>query len=191
MDALPLFASAVCRSVRGVQISRTQDAARRRLAFQRKIGAGLDLAEFEARARDRTLRHVGLGESLHFVAHYLGWKLERWDETLEPVIAERELASGLGAIPAGHAAGVRQLARGFVRGREALRLEFQAAIGQADPQDRIAIDGDPPIDLVLRGGVHGDDATVAILVNAIRPLLAAAPGLHTMATIPMACSAGA
>ena len=64
-----------------------------------------------------------------------------------------------------------------------LRLEFVAAIGQADPQDGVRIDGEPPVELVLRGGVHGDVATSSIMLNAIGPLRAAEPGLHTMATI--------
>jgi 4-hydroxy-tetrahydrodipicolinate reductase len=64
-------------------------------------------------------------------------------------------------------------------------MEFQAAIGQEDPHDRVVIEGEPPIDLMIKGGVHGDIATSAIALNAIAPLLASPPGLHTMATIPL------
>ncbi len=186
MDALPVFASAVCKSVRGVRVARIQDATTRRLPFQRKIGAGLSPAQFEAAIAEGWLRHVGLGESLHFVAHSLGWKVERWSETIEPVLATKPLTSGLGAIEAGHAAGVRQVAEGWVDGKPTLHFEFQAAIGQPDPHDRVQLDSDPPIDLVLRGGVHGDIATSAIVLNSITPLVTARAGLHTMATIPMA-----
>ncbi len=189
MDALPVFSSAVCRSVRSVQAFRIQDASNRRLPFQRKIGAGLDLDAFRQRVAEGSLRHVGLGESLHFVAHALGFELESWDETIEAVIAERDLECGLGAIPRGHAAGVRQVAEGVASGAVRARLEFVAAIGQADPHDRVVIEGEPAIDLRLVGGVHGDVATSAIVLNAMRPLIAAPPGLHTMATIAMpSCS---
>ena len=191
MDTLPVVASGACKSVRSMEVWRVQDATTRRLPFQRKIGVGLNSADFETRREQGTLRHVGLGESLHFVAHYLGWKLERWEETLEPVIAESELECGLGPIPAGHAAGVRQVAEGWRDGERALRLEFVAAVGQDDPHDRVRIDGEPPIDLVLRGGVHGDVATSAVLLNSIGALRAAEPGLHTMATIrPPRCQVG-
>ena len=64
-------------------------------------------------------------------------------------------------------------------------MEFQAAIAQKDPHDRIVIEGEPPLDLVLRGGVHGDTATSAIVLNSIKSLLRARPGLHNMATIPL------
>ena len=191
MDALPVFATGVCRSVQSVQVWRIQDASVRRIPFQRKIGAGLDLASFAQRAREGTLRHVGLGESLHFIAANLGWKVERWEETLEPVIATRAHSCGLGPIRAGDASGVRQTARAWVGGRDRLILEFQAAIGLEGPYDRVRIEGEPVVDMLLQGGVHGDVATSAILINAVRSLLAAPVGLHTMATIPMAaCRAG-
>lgn len=185
MDALPLFASAVCNAVRAVRIYRIQDASSRRVPFQRKIGAGLERAEFERRVADGSLRHVGLGESLHLVANTLGFEIESWNETLEPVLATRALQCAFGPIAAGQCAGVRQVAHGLVAGTPAITLEFQAAIGQADPHDRVVLDADPPIDLVIRGGVHGDTATSAIVINAIQALLAATPGLHTMASIPL------
>ena len=80
-------------------------------------------------------RHVGLGESLHFVSHYLGLNIDKWDETIEPVKAARDLTCTLGAIPRGRAAGVRQVGRGWAKGAPAgadpvIQLEFQAAIGQ-------------------------------------------------------------
>lgn len=185
MDALPVAATTACESVRSIRIARVQDARPRRIPFQRKIGAGLDDAEFARRKADGSLRHVGLGESLHFVAHYLGWHVERWEETLEAVKAEAQLESGLGPIPAGHARGVRQTATGWVAGEPALELVFQAAIGEPDPYDKITITGEPGLELVIPGGVHGDTATSAIVLNSIRPLLAAAPGLHTMASLPL------
>ncbi len=183
MDTLPVAATAVCANVRGVLIERVQDATTRRIPFQKKIGAGLTPAEFSRRVADQSLRHVGLGESLHFVAHYLGLKPDAWSESIEPVLAEKPVAWTMGTIPPGNAIGVHQSAQGMRNGREVIRLEFIAAIGQPDPHDRVRIDAEPPIDLVLRGGVHGDLATVNIVVNALPCLIDAAPGLHTMATI--------
>jgi 4-hydroxy-tetrahydrodipicolinate reductase len=47
------------------------------------------------------------------------------------------------------------------------------------------IESEPPLDITIKNGVHGDVATSAISLNAIPSLIAAPPGLHTMATIPM------
>lgn len=185
MDAFPLGATAISRTVRSIEVHRYQDAASRRIPFQKKIGAGLDDAQFAAQVKAGTLRHVGLGESLHFLAQQLGFRIERWEETIEPIKTERDLDCGLGPIKQGRAAGVKQEARGWAEGRVVITLRFQAAIGLADPHDRVIVQGEPPIDLVWKGGVQGDIATSAIVLNAIGPLRAAAPGLHTMATIPL------
>ncbi len=190
MDTLPVALTAVCRNVRSVRISRIQDATTRRIPFQQKIGAGLDDAGFAAKVKEGTLRHVGLGESLHFVSRYLGLHVDRWEETIEPVKADRDLTCGLGPIPKGRAAGVRQVAKGWAKGAPAgsapvIQLEFQAAIAQADPRDEIVLDADPPIRMVIPGAVHGDVATSAITLNAVPAIIAAKPGLHTMATVPL------
>lgn len=185
MDALPVFLTSVCKSVRSIEAYRVQDASARRIPFQKKIGAGLTDDQFHARVADGSIRHVGLGESIHFIAHACGLKVERWDEDIAPIHAERDLVSGLGVIPRGRIAGVRQVARAYADDQVVIRLDFQAAIGQLDPYDRIVIHGEPDLDTIISGGVHGDVATSAITCNAIPRLLAAQPGLHTMATIPM------
>ena len=191
MDAFPVAATAVSRSVRTVEVHRYQDAASRRIPFQKKIGVGLDEAQFAAQVKAGTLRHVGLGESLHFIAHQLGMRIERWEETIEPVKTDRDLDSGLGPVKKGRACGVRQEARGWSEGRVAITLKFQASLGLVDPHDRVIVQGEPAIDLVWKGGVQGDIATSAIVLNSIGPLRSAAPGLHTMATIPLVgCAAG-
>jgi 4-hydroxy-tetrahydrodipicolinate reductase len=187
MDTLPVAATAVCRSVRSVKVWRIQDATTRRIPFQKKIGAGLDDAAFQAKIKDGSLRHVGLGESIHFVAHYLGFTIDRWEESIEPVKADHDMTAGIGPIRKGQASGVRQVAKAWTAGAATpvIEMQFQAAIGQSDPHDRVVIDGEPPLDLTLKGGVHGDIATSAISLNAIPSLIAAPPGLHTMATIPL------
>jgi 4-hydroxy-tetrahydrodipicolinate reductase len=185
MDAFPVAATAISRSVRGVEVHRYQDASSRRIPFQKKIGVGLDDAQFQAQVDAGSLRHVGLGESLHFIAARLGLRATRWEEDIAPVYADRELASGLGPIEEGRICGVRQEARGYAANRLVVNLKFQASIGCPDPHDRVIVDGVPNIDLVWKGGVHGDIATSAITLNSIASLRAAAPGLHTMATIPL------
>lgn len=185
MDAFAVCASSVCRSVRAVTVQRVQDAAPRRVPFQRKIGVGLHADEFARRAADGSLRHVGLGESLHFVARSLGLTVSRWEEHVDPLFATEPLDSALGVVEVGQARGVRQVARGYAGDQLVVELDFVAAVGEPDPHDRVVIDGDPPVDLIWRGGVHGDVATSAILLNTIPKLLDAKPGLHTMATIPL------
>jgi 4-hydroxy-tetrahydrodipicolinate reductase len=114
MDFLPLAMTGICRRVDSIRVTRTQDASIRRVPFQQKIGAGLTLAEFEAKKQAGTLRHVGLTESIHMIASRLGWRLTRTEDVLMPIVAEREIASGYMPIRAGMAAGVQQIGRGWV-----------------------------------------------------------------------------
>ena len=184
MDALPATLTSVCKSVKSISCFRIQDASVRRIPFQKKIGVGLDDEQFSAKVKDGTLRHVGLGESLHFLAHYTGLRIERWEEDIAPVHAERDMVSGLGVVSKGRVCGVRQTARGYCDETATIHMEFQASIGQHNPHDRVIVDGEPHIDMTIAGGVHGDIATSAIVLNSVPRILAAAPGLHTMATVP-------
>lgn len=190
MDTVPATVSAACTEIRSMHIARIQDAATRRIPFQRKIGVGLDDEAFAQGVREGRLGHVGLGESLHFVADAVGFELDRWEESTAPVHATREMESGLGPVARGSVCGIRQVADGYSGSRRVIRMEFQAALGQEAPHDRVVIEGDPPVDVVFHGGVHGDTATSAIVLNSIASLLRAPPGLHTMATIPLVHFAG-
>jgi hypothetical protein len=185
MDFLPAVLSGLCREVRHVTVRRVQDASTRRVPFQRKIGAGLTLKEFEARVADGSLRHVGLPESLQFVAAALGRTLDHTEEQLRPVTADRVIESGYLPILPGMACGVEQVGLGFAAGQELVRLEFRAAVGEAHPCDQVAIDGVPPIVATIEGGVNGDIATCAVALNVL-PVVAAAPGgLQTMLDLPI------
>lgn len=191
MDALPVFLTSVCRRVDRVRVERRQDASTRREPFQRKIGAGLSEVEFDAAVKAGTLRHVGLGESLHFIAHCLGMRVARWDESIEPERSARTVRCAAGEVVAGGIAGVRQRARGWnERGEEVVALDFRAALGLNEPRDRVEIEGDPRLEMLIAGGVHGGVATSAIVLNAVPRLLEASPGLHTMATLALPRCAG-
>ncbi len=185
MDCLPLVLTAVCQNVRTVRVSRVQDAATRRLPFQQKIGAGLSPADFEKKRQTGTLRHVGLTESMHMIASRLGWTLTRTVDELSPIIAPRKLATPAMTIEAGFAAGVQQIGRGYVGGQQRITLTFIAAVGQPDPADTVEIVGEPSFRSVIPGGINGDIATAAMVLNAVPVVLRANPGLRTMADLPL------
>jgi 4-hydroxy-tetrahydrodipicolinate reductase len=184
MDFLPCILTAVCQRVDRIRIARIQDAAPRRIPFQQKIGAGLTRAQFQAKVRAGTLRHVGLTESMHMIASHMGWKLTRVTESLHPVIARREIRSGYKPIRRGEACGVEQIGRAMCKGREVLKLIFRAAIGEPKSFDKVEIDGEPSFTSLIPGGVNGDIATCALTLNAIRSIVKAAPGLRTMIDLP-------
>jgi 2,4-diaminopentanoate dehydrogenase len=185
MDYLPAVLTSVVQRVDHIHVERVQDASKRRIPFQKKIGAGLTPDEFEANRAAGTLRHVGLLESADMITHAMGWELDEATETLEPVLAERDVRAHDLSINRGMPAGVEQIASGSVGGREVLRLTFRAAVGEPRSYDRIRIRGLPELDVTIDGGVNGDVATCAITVNAIRTVTRTGPGLKTMLDVPV------
>jgi 4-hydroxy-tetrahydrodipicolinate reductase len=185
MDALPLMLTAPCASVRAVRVLRVVDAGRRRGPLQRKVGAGLTVEQFNDGVRAGAIRHVGLPESLHMLTTSLGWHLDRSSDLIEPVIADTRITTEFVTVEPGQVAGVRQVASGFVGEREALSLELRMYVGARDPQDTVEIDGDPPVRMTVAGGLHGDIATAAIVVNAIPSAVRAGAGLASMADAPL------
>ena len=183
MDALPLFLGGLCQSVERVDVERVLDATKRRGPFQRKIGSGLSPEEFRETARAGRLGHVGLEESLDMILDSLGWKPDRVESRIEPVVATHRIETPHVTVEAGEVRGLEQQARAFVGDRQLASLRFVAALDAGEDGDTVRVAGSPSLDVRLRG-THGDLATVAVLVNAAPHVAAARPGLLTMRDLP-------
>jgi len=127
---------------------------------------------------------VGLTESIHMLADGLGWQLYRVSETIDPIVADEWVRTLYGTVAPGQVAGIRQVAHGWMHGRDVLTLTWEQAVGRRDTHDAIMVEGTPPVDLLIRGGLHGEQAAAALLLHAIPRVLAAAPGLTTVLALP-------
>ncbi len=185
MDTLALAATAPCAQVYAVHVERVVDAGRRRLPLQRKVGAGLTEATFREKAESGGFGHIGLVESLRLLAAGLGWNIEAVNELLEPVLAEHEVTTPFLTVGVGEVAGIHHRVEGRVNGHATLTLDLKMYVGADNARDAVQVDGDPPIDLVVRGGIFGDTATCALLVNMAPLVMEAQPGLRTMADMPV------
>jgi 4-hydroxy-tetrahydrodipicolinate reductase len=172
MDRLVLQLAGACISVERVRVERVVDAARRRGPLRQKIGEGLTVAEFKAGVAAGTIGHVGLRQSATLVTAGLGWKLGRYREKIDPVTGED-----------GRCVGLRQTASVDVDGRERVSLTLAMFVDAPSAMDRIVLEGDPPIDMKIIGGVHGDRGTIGTVVNAIGRVERAARGLVTVADV--------
>ena len=180
MDALPIALTGVCESVTAIEVDRIQDARIRRLPFQKKIGAGLTREEFQAKVDDASVRHVGLAESITMIAEALGWKLDKVTDEIRPKMAEKEVSSQFLTVPPGKVCGLIQDGVGYRKGVPIIKLHMEAYLGAPESYDAVRITGNPPLQMKLAGGVHGDIATASITVNSIPKVIAAPPGLRTM-----------
>jgi 4-hydroxy-tetrahydrodipicolinate reductase len=191
MDTLVITLTGVCQRIDKIKVERVMNAATRRVPFQKKIGAGLSVEEFEKKIRERAITgHVGLKQSIGMIAGALKWRLGKIEvDPVEPVIAKERVASEAIEVKPGHVAGLKQSAHGFVGGKERITLEFQAYIGAEEEYDAVTIDGVPPIRQRISPCVHGDLATIAVIVNSIPKVINAPPGLLTMKDLPIPSAA--
>jgi len=180
MDALPAFLSGAMRRVEAVMVERFLDASTRRLPVQKKIGAGLSPAEFQAKAASGVIRHVGFRESIDLIAAAWGIELTRGEEKVLPVMAVTEMTSPHLSVAPGQVAGMDQIARGFLGEKPVITLHLQAYFGHPDPKERIVLKGEPPLEMVIPGGLPADVAICARAVNAVPHLIEASPGLRTV-----------
>jgi len=185
MDALPVTLSGICERVDSIRVERIQDASIRRLPFQQKIGAGLTREQFLERVAAKTVRHVGLAESVSMIAAALGWKLDRITDEIQPKIADGPVASGYLSVAAGQCCGLIQDGIGYRDGRPLITLHMEAYLGAPETYDAVLIQGSPALHFKAIGGIHGDVATAAIAANSIPKVVAAPPGLHTMLSLPI------
>jgi len=190
MDTWPLFMTGVCQEVKRIKAVRVQDASSRRGPFQKKIGAGCTIDEFNRRVADGALKHVGLPESIAMIASGLRWELDDITESIEPIVATARVKTDFVTVEPGQATGVRQIGKGIRAGEELITLEFEASVGAPESYDAVYITGTPSLEIVIKGGTHGDIATAAMVVNSIHRVMEAPPGLLTMKDMPIVSALG-
>ena len=182
LDRLPAFLSQVTGPVRHLRAERVVDAATRRPALARKVGAGLAVEAFDAAAEKGEVGHVGLSQSAALAALGCGFEVDEVEETIDPVLATRD-HGGPVPVARGQVAGARQVVRGFVEGEERVRLSLTIAVGAEEPGDEVELEARPPLKLRIAGGVAGDEATAWAVVNAAAPVTLLR-GLVTVLDLP-------
>jgi 4-hydroxy-tetrahydrodipicolinate reductase len=189
MDFLPICLTTVSREVHGVHVQRVVNASTRRGPLQKKIGSGLAPEEFQRLLEEGKAGHAGLQESLALIAHCLGWKVAELTEVGRPIVADYAIGTEYVQVNPGQTCGLHQRAEAKVEGRTCLTLDLKMYLEAKDPHDAIQIEGDPSLDVCIKGGVAGDQATVAALVNAAQRLSASPAGLRLVTDLPLGGSA--
>ena len=185
MDLLPVVLTGVVARVDHVTVTRSVDAGRRRGPLQTKVGAGLTARAFREREAAGGFGHIGMVESAQALAAGLGWVGAEITETFGPHLADADHQTDHATVREGDVAGIHQTATVTLNGTVRARLALTMAVGAPD-EDRIVIEGNPPLTVVVEGGTFGDTATVAALVNTVGRIGAARPGLRTMLDLPAA-----
>ena len=183
MDTLPILLTGVCQQVTSVRVRRVVDASTRRQPLQKKIGTGMTVEEFKQKA-GKEIRHVGLTESVALVARTLRWKLDQIEETIEPVVARQAISTEYYDVKPGFVTGVEQFGYGIRDGKRIIELHLRMCVDAGESVDEVWLEGRPAVHSRITG-VHGDLSTAAVATNCIRRVVAAPPGLVTMADLPI------
>jgi 4-hydroxy-tetrahydrodipicolinate reductase len=186
MDVLPICLTGVSRRVDHVYVERVVNASTRRQPLQKKIGSGLAPDEMRRLFAEGRAGHAGFMESLHLIGHALGWRFGDAWEIFDPVVAAYDIETAFFKVSRGQCCGIHQLVVGVDEtGVQRVHMDLKMYLDARDPHDTVKITGDPPLEMRVNGGVAGDHATVASLVNAIPRLLKAPAGLLLMTDLPL------
>ena len=183
MDVLPVCMTGVSRTVEHVYCERVVNATTRRQPLQKKIGSGMDPDEMRRLFREGKAGHAGFLESLALVGHAMGWQFTETYELFEPVVAPYDIKTKFFDVKKGQCCGIHQQVVGKVGDVQRVHMDLKMYLDARDPHDAVKVSGDPPIEVRVNGGVAGDHATVASLVNAIPRVLKAPPGVLLMTDI--------
>lgn len=186
MDALPIYLRLPQKATTQVFARRVVNASLRRAPLQQKIGSGMTPDAFRALFLEKKAGHAGFRQSVALIAHTLGWKLDRITETCEPVVAQMPIQTQYFRVAPGQTRGLYQVAEGYVGNQPVIRLELTMALDEPDPHDSVVLAGEPPIEMRISDGVHGDSATVATVANTLPRVIKMPAGLHLPTDLPAA-----
>jgi 4-hydroxy-tetrahydrodipicolinate reductase len=183
MDLLPICMTGVSRTVEHIYCERVVNATTRRQPLQKKIGSGMDPDEMRRLFAAGRAGHAGFLESLALLGHAMGWQFTETYELFDPVIAPYDIKTKFFDVKKGQCCGIHQQVVGKVGDLQRVHMDLKMYLDARDPHDAITITGEPPLEVRINGGVAGDHATVASLVNAVPRVLTAPAGVLMMTDV--------
>lgn len=190
LDTLILALTGTCLEVKQIKAARINDLSPFGPTVMRTQGVGTSVEAFEAGLQSGDIvGHVGFRESIQLMAKALGWELERIEETRAPIISTVYRETAHVKVEPGQVAGCRHTAIGYVQGEPKIELihpqQILPQLEGVETGDYIDITGTPDLHLAIKPEIPGGLGTMAMAVNMIPQVLAARPGLLSMAELPI------
>jgi 2,4-diaminopentanoate dehydrogenase len=190
LDALIVMWSSICLRVDRIEASRVNDLSPFGPTVMASQGVGTTVEQFEAGIADGTIvGHIGLQESIGLIASAMGWTIDEIVETREPIITTVERSTPHVRVAPGDVCGCRHIGRGYSGGELKIELvhpqQIHPEMEGVDTGDYINIVGDPNVQMVNSPEIPGGKGTYASTGNYIPLIGAAAPGIRTVADMPL------
>ena len=190
LDALIVMWSSICLRVDSIEASRVNDLSPFGPTVMTGQGVGTTVEQFEKGVADGSIvGHIGFPESIMLIAKALNWKIDRIEETREPIVTEVERSTQHVKVPAGWVAGCKQVGKGYVGDELKIHLihpqQIHPEMAGQGTGDYIKITGDPNVNMVNSPEIPGGKGTYASTGNYI-PLMEDAPaGMLTVVDLPL------
>ncbi len=190
LDLLVIALTGVCQRVDRIKATRVNDLSPYGPTVLESQGVGMSPEAFaDGLAAGTVTGHRGFPESMAMVAGALGWRLTRVEQRREPIIARVRRETDFVTVEPGTAAGCRHSAVGYVEDEPRIELVHPQQVCPeregVETGDAIEIAGEPELRFAGRPEIPGGIATAALAVNMIPRVVAAAPGLVSMADLPV------
>ena len=190
LDLLIITLSGVCADIRSITARRVNDLSPYGPSVLATQGVGLSPAAFEKGLEDGTVTgHHGFRESIHMIAAAVGWEIGRIEEQREPIVSRVRRATPCVVVEPGQVAGCKHTAVAYREGKPVITFihpqQVHPHLEGVETGDTIEIMGTPDVRLAGSPEIPGGQGTCALAVNMIPRALNAAPGLHTMADLPV------
>ncbi|NLM72210.1 MAG: dihydrodipicolinate reductase [Synergistaceae bacterium] len=190
MDLLVVIFTGACEQVDHVLSRRVNSLSPFGPTVMEEQGIGITADEFIKRRDDGSLAgHVGFVESINMIASAIGWKVDRVEQSMEPIVTEVDRKAPYGFAKAGDVAGCSMKGFGYVDGEVKIEMDhpqqIEPQLGGVETGDYVIIKGVPDISMATQPEVPGGIGTVAMCVNMIPHVINARPGLKTMLDLPV------
>jgi 4-hydroxy-tetrahydrodipicolinate reductase len=190
LDALIVMWSSVCLRVDRIEAERVNDLSPFGPTVMRTQGVGTTVGEFHAGVADGSIvGHIGFPESIHLIGKAMGWKIDRVEETREPIVTTIERSTPHVTVMAGDVAGCKQIGRGYIGDELKIELvhpqQIHPEMEGVSTGDYIRLYGDPDVSMSTSPEIPGGKGTYASTGNYI-PLIVDAPaGIVTVVDLPL------
>ncbi|BEP29108.1 2,4-diaminopentanoate dehydrogenase [Helicovermis profundi] len=190
MDLLVVTLTGCMTDVEHIEAKRVNSLSPFGPAVMEEQGVGMKVDDFNRGVEDGSLAgHVGFSESINMIGDAIGWKVEKIEQQMKPIVTTVDRQAPYGFAAAGDVAGVNMTGQGHVNGSVLIDMihpqQIEPEMEGTFTGDYISIKGTPEVNMVIKPEVEGGLGTIAMCCNMIPHVINSHPGLKTMIDLPV------
>ncbi len=190
LDLLVISLTGVCYKVESITAKRINDLSPYGPSVLQTQGVGITPEAFRKGVEDGSVvGHFGFPESISMIATALGWKIDKIEQTRDPIISKVHRETQFVKIEPGLTAGCTHTAKGYLNGKPVVHLihpqQVHPHLEDVQTGDYIEIKGEPNVNFSSGPEIPGGIGTIALAVNMLPQVVTGLPGMKTMADLPV------